>query len=429
MALVEGGAAGHDDQLMMEMGLRDSTWKSVRPGKVPWDEAFVADVARAMLRAIPPKAKQIVLAGDFGGADLVQVNSDLHRPSFKEIAANYVFLHPLVAKFPDHVPGGVLLTDIWLYLNRLLDNKFLCKPGTTPLAQAGVEASRCKRLIGALRYLYRNSVSSHHPRVSELKSMLQPSPVARARRISAIQRAHRLEEDEMDEALAAIGDGSPDDGAAEDGSDEEEAEEEDPVEDAEHPVEDAEHPVEDAEHPVEDAASDGEKSDTSGMATTLVLGADDLAKMSDVETDPINEVPDLSPMSDDDSHGKVDQDPLTDTDNESRSPWEKTGYKDKKGRILALVARNPKNGNGASSSNGTASEGVTALCEDFLMVESFVKVKDVCIVKRSFKRLPLLQSARDTLWILRALRRPRGRLRRLMSSPSWIPICTLQRRR
>lgn len=30
MALVEGGAAGHDDQLMMEMGLRDSTWKSVR---------------------------------------------------------------------------------------------------------------------------------------------------------------------------------------------------------------------------------------------------------------------------------------------------------------------------------------------------------------------------------------------------------------
>ena len=43
-----------------------------------------ADAARAMLRAIPAKAKQIVLAGDFGGADLVQVSSDLHRPSFKD---------------------------------------------------------------------------------------------------------------------------------------------------------------------------------------------------------------------------------------------------------------------------------------------------------------------------------------------------------
>jgi len=68
-----------------------------------------------------------------------------------------VFLKPLVAKFPDHVPGGVLLTDIWIYLNGLMANKLLCKPDTTPLVQAGVEASRCKRLIGALRYLYRNS--------------------------------------------------------------------------------------------------------------------------------------------------------------------------------------------------------------------------------------------------------------------------------
>ena len=159
------------------------------------------------------------------------------------------------------------------------------------------------------------------------------------------------------QALAAIGDGPTDDGAAsshgEDSDDgAEEAEEE--------------HPEEDAEVGLGDA-SDGEKSDTSGMATTLVLGADDVAKMSDVEADQcLQEVPDLSPMSESGDSNEDDEvinkEPLTDTDNESRSPWEKTGYKDKKGRFLALVARN---GNKASASNGSAGGGAAALCEGF----------------------------------------------------------------
>ena len=199
------------------------------------------------------------------------------------------------------------------------------------------------------------------------------------------------------QALAAI---APDDGAAEDSSDGEEAEEEHPEEDPEyaeeeHPEKDAEHPVEDAEHPVEDAdASDSEKS--SAIGTTLVLGGDDLAKMSDVETDPINEVPDLSPMSesaepsddDDDDCGKANQDPLADTDNESRSPWEKTGYKDKKGRILALVARNPKNGNGPSSSNGSAGGGCRALCEDFFDGQVFCQGEGCVHCQKVFKITP-----------------------------------------
>ena len=186
-----------------------------------------------------------------------------------------------------------------------------------------------------------------------------------------------------------------------DSSDGEEAEEEHPEEDPEyaeeeHPEKDAEHPVEDAEHPVEDAeASDSEKS--SAMGTTLVLGGDDLAKMSDVETDPINEVPDLSPMSesaepsdddDDDDCGKANQDPLADTDNESRSPWEKTGYKDKKGRILALVARNPKNGNGPSSSNGSAGGGCRALCEDFFDGRVFCQGEGCVHCQKVFKITP-----------------------------------------
>lgn len=70
---------------------------------------------------------------------------------------NYVWLHPLVVHFKDRVPGGTVLTDIWLYLNHKCDGKLLPKPGITVEIQAAEEAGRCKRLLGALRYLYRNS--------------------------------------------------------------------------------------------------------------------------------------------------------------------------------------------------------------------------------------------------------------------------------
>lgn len=78
----------------------------------------------------------------------------------QEIAQNFVFLRPLVSHFPDHVPGAVILTDIWLYLDTLFDDKLLCKEGETKQEQAAQEAARCKRLMGALRYLYRNSAFS-----------------------------------------------------------------------------------------------------------------------------------------------------------------------------------------------------------------------------------------------------------------------------
>lgn len=37
-----------------------------------------------MLRNIPARAKQIMLDGDFTGTDLVRLNSEVHRPSFRD---------------------------------------------------------------------------------------------------------------------------------------------------------------------------------------------------------------------------------------------------------------------------------------------------------------------------------------------------------
>lgn len=51
----------------------------------------------------------------------------------------------------------MFLTDTILYLDILLDNTLLVKPGVDRVSQAAEEAQRLKRLMGSLRYLFRNS--------------------------------------------------------------------------------------------------------------------------------------------------------------------------------------------------------------------------------------------------------------------------------
>ena len=69
-----------------------------------------------------------------------------------------MYVRPAVEEFPTCVPGSVFLTDVWLMLDQKLEGKLLVHPTRDgKQLQAGREASRLKRLVGALRYLYRNS--------------------------------------------------------------------------------------------------------------------------------------------------------------------------------------------------------------------------------------------------------------------------------
>lgn len=47
--------------------------------------ASQAELAKNMLRSMPERAKAIIIGGDFGGTDLVRVDSEVHRPSFKDL--------------------------------------------------------------------------------------------------------------------------------------------------------------------------------------------------------------------------------------------------------------------------------------------------------------------------------------------------------
>ena len=68
-----------------------------------------------------------------------------------------MWLKPLCHHFKSKVPGGLFLTDVMMYLDVLIGGNLLCKPGVEKVAQAADEAKRLKRLMGALRYLWRNS--------------------------------------------------------------------------------------------------------------------------------------------------------------------------------------------------------------------------------------------------------------------------------
>lgn len=90
--------------------------------------------------------------------------------------------------FPDSmpckVPSGYYMCDAFLMLDFMLGKKlFRPRAGQeTRASLASEEAVKAKRCLGSLRYLWRNSTSSHDPYILEMKSHLCPSPLQGQRR-------------------------------------------------------------------------------------------------------------------------------------------------------------------------------------------------------------------------------------------------------
>ena len=69
------------------------------------------------------------------------------------------------------------MTDVFLYVDMLFSGKLL--KVTDELSKTGLasdEAVKLKKLIGGIRGLWRSSDTGHHPRVTELKALIEPSP-------------------------------------------------------------------------------------------------------------------------------------------------------------------------------------------------------------------------------------------------------------
>jgi len=77
------------------------------------------------------------------------------------------------------VPSAYFLTDCYLYLDLLLKKKlFKPKAPKTRGELAGAEGAKSKKMIQALRNLWRSSPQgAHDQRLLDLKALMSPSPV------------------------------------------------------------------------------------------------------------------------------------------------------------------------------------------------------------------------------------------------------------
>ena len=141
-----------------------------------------------------PLAVHDLLSGDeWGGGPLLQLSNELARPSAEDVVFNYPWILAFAEKYPCHVPSGFLCADVFLAFDAMMDDKvFQPTPPQTRQTLAIAEGAKMKKLMGGLRYLWRSSVSDHdsdslqlkrcvgptgnHPKVTELKSLLQESP-------------------------------------------------------------------------------------------------------------------------------------------------------------------------------------------------------------------------------------------------------------
>ena len=87
--------------------------------------------------------------------------------TIEDIALNFVWLRPLVEAFQDRVPSGFLICDVILMLNEFLMDKLLLPEDPNAeltkddkIQMANEETNRMKKLLGALRYLWRNGSST-----------------------------------------------------------------------------------------------------------------------------------------------------------------------------------------------------------------------------------------------------------------------------
>ncbi|CAK8994043.1 unnamed protein product [Durusdinium trenchii] len=135
-----------------------------------------------MFEGLPLCAHNLIKNNEWKGGGIVRLDNALSRPSAGDVAINYHMLKPLITFSPDKVCSGYFITDCLLGLDELFEGKLLVDAadgGKRKVDIAAEEAMKLKMLMGAVRALWRSSPSGQHPRVSELKGMLRPSPSRR----------------------------------------------------------------------------------------------------------------------------------------------------------------------------------------------------------------------------------------------------------
>ena len=244
---------------------------------------------------MPFEVINMITAKDWAGEPLITFENMEGKPNVEDLARNVLWLLPYFKDSPTKASGseyyikmigrfkcvwfkwksniktfvlapslqvcsGFFAADCFLYLDALL-HKLLFRPkvdrGESRLQLAAAEGVRCKRAIGALRYLWRNSAGSHNQQVHELKSHLRCSP------LQGRPQHRALADGTGDEDAPLSGPEIEDEGAGEEDAEEERSGAK-PVADEEDGDESASNPDDGADgHPEDLPNLDADESDAS----------------------------------------------------------------------------------------------------------------------------------------------------------------------
>ena len=153
----------------------EGTWVSMKGRRVPWTHEHVISLAEAIIENMPKNLVNMLLDGKLRPGPIVELQAGgQYGVSASDVVGHQVYLGPLVKAYPAAAPSSFLLADVLLAIDEKLDGKFILRPeaGDKKL-WALQDASRLKRLIQHLRYLYRATPDSHDPGMKKLKSHLE----------------------------------------------------------------------------------------------------------------------------------------------------------------------------------------------------------------------------------------------------------------
>ena len=130
-----------------------------------------------MLSFLPDKVKSIVEHGDFKGERIVVLKDEVQmHVTEKDIRAHHMMIKALIMEFPHKVPSAFYCADVLLKLNVLMGNKLLQVDDPTSVALA--DGAKLKKMIGALRGLFRHSQGAKSKIIADLKKILKSKPKA-----------------------------------------------------------------------------------------------------------------------------------------------------------------------------------------------------------------------------------------------------------
>jgi len=165
-------------------------WRSVRANKCKWTEEVVATAAQEIHDGLPAKVRSLVLGGHFKNGVVIAVADEIGWAiTEKDLRAHHMFIKPIIKRFPAEVPSVFFCIDVLIYLHNLLGGNLLVPDPTAQdppklVELATAEAGKLKKMIGALRALYRHSTRGKCELVTQMKSMLAKSPT-RAKGVAA----------------------------------------------------------------------------------------------------------------------------------------------------------------------------------------------------------------------------------------------------